>query len=231
MNFGTTTQQDPIDPNITGSHEEFWVFSQVSQWGSTWAYADEAYLNKIRQIVIQVRSIGIKENHPARMIHIAQMIIWRYYLKVQDDEKSIIKPALGLAAQILEIHPSRDPQMHQNQDQSKKSSEFMQRIDLLKNLDENIKTNDPSKYLSRFVNSQFGIRQYQLAECIISDSFLSPCCLLHKPVTIAEGAAIMAAGMTDVPDAAIPRTTQSLSFIKDMIFYYKLSSSAQSNML
>lgn len=225
MNF--IQNQEHVDTNVTGSHEQFWVFSQVSQWGQPWPYSDETYLNKVRQIVIQVRSIGIKNNHPARMVHIAQMLIWRYYLKVHDEDTSIIEPALLSAAQFLEIQKSHESQMHQNQDPSKKSSEFMQQIKLLKSLDLNIKINHPSEYLSHFVTSQFGVRQYQLAECIISDSFLSPCCLLHKPVTIAEGAAIMAAGMTDLPDAAIPRTVQSISFIKDMKFFYRQSSSVQ----
>lgn len=215
--------QDPVDANATGTHEEFWVFSQVSQWGSNWIYSNHEYLYQIRQIVNRVRSMGIKNKYPARMVHYAQMLIWRYYLKVHDEEFSTgtIDAAFESAAQLLEMHSSRDPQMHQNQDQSRKTSELRQQFKLDFSLDFNIRIKHPSEYLSRFVTSQFGEKQFQLAECIISDSYLSPCCLLHTPLTIAEGAAVMAAGMTNMPAAAIPQTTKSLSFIKDMKFFYR----------
>ena len=28
------------EPDVPGSHDEFWVFSPVSQWGSKWVYSD-----------------------------------------------------------------------------------------------------------------------------------------------------------------------------------------------
>lgn len=218
-------KEDPVDTNATGSHEEFWVFSQVSQWGKSWIYSNPEHLNKVRSIVIQVRKIGLSNNYTARMVHYAQMLIWRYYLKVRDDD-SMIEAAFECAAQLLEMHSNRDLQMRQVQDQSKKNSEFRQQFKLVKSLDFNIRIKHPSEYLSLFVTSQFNDKQFQLAECIISDSFLCPCCLLHKPITIAEGAAVMAAGMTNMPSAAIPRSTKSLSFIKDMKFFYRQANSA-----
>jgi hypothetical protein len=39
---------DLEDPETTGSHEEFWTFSQVSQWGSFWPYSDNDHLNTVR---------------------------------------------------------------------------------------------------------------------------------------------------------------------------------------
>ncbi|OHT11501.1 hypothetical protein TRFO_19043 [Tritrichomonas foetus] len=223
----STSREDTFDPNATGSHEEFWVFSQVSQWGSNWVYSDYDYLRKVRSIACIIRQTGLKNKHSPRMVHYAQMLIWRFYLKEKVEnysETEIIDAALESAAHLLETHSARDTSRDPSGGQARatNSDQFKQHFRLVRSLDFNIRIKHPSEYIPLFTSSQFTSRLYQLAECIISDSFISPCCLLHPPIRVAEGAVIMAAGMMNQPGVVTPKSAKSISFIKDMKFYYNL---------
>ncbi|KAH0787207.1 hypothetical protein GPJ56_008921 [Histomonas meleagridis] len=223
----TMDQADLPDPDITGSHEEFWTFTQVSQWGSHWPYSNNEHLNQVRNVVITVRNLGINNGIKPRMVHIAQMLIWRFYLSESIAEypsKDIIPLAFESAAQLLETSfQFKVNQMPHSMDNNKQLSEFQLHFKLVNALNFNIRIHHPSDYLSHYVNSKFTNEQFQLAECIISDSFLCPCCLVHRPTTIAEGSAIMAAGMKNNTDSVIPRSTKAISFIKDMNWFYNQS--------
>lgn len=229
------TNQDPTDPEATGSHEEFWVFSQVSQWGAHWKYSSNEHLNNIRNIVIKTRSLGIMNNYPPRMVHFAQMLLWRFYIKESISNYNyteIIPLAFESAAQLLETRSPRDhivETLRANGDGVKRMSEFQQHFNLVIELDFNIRIHHPSEYLPQFITPQFKEYQYQLAECIIADSYLCPCCLVHRPNRIAEGAAIMAAGMTNSPTAVIPKSVKAISFIQDMKCFYQQSINHQRN--
>lgn len=209
-----------MSAEITGSHEEFWTFSQVSQWGSPWPYTNEAHLNKVRSCVITTRAHGLKWNKSPREIHIAQALIWRFYLRKQDTEKypykDIMLCAYACAAQSLENQMAHKTDTTlQTGDGGKMQFEFMQALNF------HLKISHPSEYLKEFITPEFTGKQLDLAECIISDSFLCPCCLVYKPRNIAEGAAIMAAGMTGNPNSVIPKETKTIAFIRDMSVMYR----------
>lgn len=221
--FTKMTQEDLAELEETGSHEDYWTFTQVSQWGDNWPYFDGELLNQVRNYAVQIRQIGIKTGINPKIVHIAQMIIWRFYLveKISEYKLEDIYPlAFESAAQILEspspIKNSQNPRMVS-------SNESLLHFKLLKTLNFNIRIHHPSDYLHHFINSSFTTEEIRLAECIISDSFLCTCCLVHKPAQIAEGAAIMAAGMTENPGSVIPRTSKAISFIKDMQWFYNQS--------
>lgn len=207
----------------TGSHEEFWTFTQVSQWGDNWPYADDDLFNSVRKYAIKIRKLGIEMSTIPKVVHIAQMIIWRFYLveKISDYPLEEICPlAFESAAQIMESPSPYDGNIEARKSNSNESSLHFK---LLKTLNFNIRIHHPSDYLHLFINSNFTEEEIRLAECIISDSFLCTCCLVHKPIHIAEGAAIMAAGMTENPESVTPRTTKAISFIKDMQWFYNQS--------
>ena len=238
MNFGMVPAPAPVidnikDLNITGSHEEFWTFSQVSQWGTHWRYSssEQDHLQPVLNTVIKARQLGRDFNCKPRLIHYAQLLIWRFYNKekLSDYPPHLILPlAFDCAAQILEVDSPRQgiaQKINQGNGQidpkTRNMTEFKLHFALVTSLDFNIRIHHPSEYITQFINEKFTPEEMQLAEMIISDSFLIPCCLVHRPCTIAEGAAIMAAGMLDRPDSVIPKTSKALSFIQDMKCFYK----------
>lgn len=216
--------KDPTDPYLTGSHEEFWVFSQVSQWGSNWVYSKPDYYEKVHKLVVSARQLGLANQYKPRTVHYAQILLWRYFFKEPTKDFSpqttnqILDAAFESAARLLETQVK--PHNAQNTDDH---SAFKQQFELVKSLNFHIRIKHPSEYLHLFLTDKYSPKQAQLAECIISDSFLCPCCLLYKPIVIAEGAAVMAAGMTKALDSVAPQTTKSISFIQDMKFYYQHS--------
>lgn len=221
------------DPEITGSHEESWIFSQVSQWGSNWPYTND-HLNTVRSYVITTRALGLKNHYPAREVHLAQLFLWRYYIQEPDTAKHSYKDIIPLAyenAAQMSIDNQRQPshreqvmqQLYKSEVPHQADSGMKAHFDMISKLNYNMKINHPSDFLKEFITPEFTDRQLELAECIISDSFLCPCCILHQPRVIAEGAAIMAAGMTGSPQTVIPRTVLALSFIKDMKRFYQQS--------
>jgi cyclin C len=223
----------PAEGEATGSHEEFWTFSQVSQWGSHWVYSSNEYLNQVRQAVISTRMMGIRSRCAPRMVHYAQILLWRFYLKEDDHNKypqrEIIPLAFDAAAQLLELRSVREQialNLPGGPDPPRPTSDFQQQhFRLVLALDFNIRIQHPSEFLKLFITPQFSGKQLELAECIISDSFLCPCCLVHAPAAIAEGAAIMAAGMTNCPGVVRPKTNKAISFIRDMKCFYEQSMS------
>ena len=225
-----------IPEDITGSHEEFWTFSQVSQWGSHWRFSSDEHLNKVRDIVVNTRKIGIAINKlPPRFVHHAQMLLWRFYLNESPKNfppVDIVPLAFESATQMLEAQ-SQLKQINEfsikifdssrlNQ-QRNKGNDFKKHFNMVSSLDFNIHIHHPSDYLSQFITPEFDENQINLAECIISDSYLCPCCLVHMPKVIAEGAAIMAAAMTNSPNSVIPRNPKATSFIQDMKCFHKQS--------
>ena len=216
------------DMSISGSHEEFWTFSQVSQWGTHWRYSSEQeHLQPVLNTVSKARQIGRELGCIPKLIHHAQLLIWRFYNKekTSDYPPHLILPlAFDSAAQILEVESPRQAIVQKIGpvgDQKRNLSEFKLHFSLITSLDFNIRIHHPSDYLTQFINEKFTQEEMHLAEMIISDSFLIPCCLVHKPSTIAEGAAIMAAGMLDRPDSVVAKTSKALSFIQDMKCFYK----------
>ena len=222
--------QDGGELETTGSHEEFWTFSQVSQWGSAWSYsASEGYLESVTGFVVLARSIGLRCHVPPREVHFAQMLLWRFYIRERDiqkySHKDIIPLAYESAALLLESRSHREDVyrcLRQNEN-SRQNETFRMHFEMIVKLSYNIRIHHPSEYLSEFITSQFNEKQLQLAECIISDTFLCPCCLVHQPRRIAEGAAIMAAGMMDNPDSVITKNIKAISFIRDMKCFYEES--------
>lgn len=234
LSLSTGTSATSLAPNSeqeqpTCSHEEFWVFSQVSQWGSNWVYSSNIYLNRIRAMMMTIRSLGIKNNISPRLVHYVQILLWRFYLKESPDKYQfidIIPLAFESAGIILDTKSVKDyvsnsiTTGHRNTD---KISEFKLHFKLITSLDVALRIHHPSEYLNQFFTQQATERQLQLAECIISDSYLCPCCLVHTPERIAEGAAIMAAGMTNSPTVAIAKSQEALSFVRDMQYFYTQS--------
>jgi cyclin C len=102
-----------------------------------------------------------------------------------------------------------------------KLTEFKKHFHLVDALDFEIRIHHPSEYLKYYITTQFNQRQLEIAEAIISDSFLCPCCLVHQPHRIAEGAAMMAAGMTGQPGVVRPKSVKAISFIRDMKCFYE----------
>ncbi|EAY06465.1 hypothetical protein TVAG_149510 [Trichomonas vaginalis G3] len=233
MNFQYPQTNLVKDLSITGSHEEFWTFSQVSQWGTHWRYSsleqDKDHLQPVLNTVMKARTLGNKHQCKPRLIHYAQLLIWRFYNKekLSDYHPNLILPlAFDCAAQILEVESpkqliAQDLAASGQIENKNKSSEFGLHFALVTSLDYNIRIHHPLDYICQFINANFTQDEMRLAEIIISDSFLIPCCLVHRPAAIAEGAAIMAAGMLDRPDSVIPRTSKALSFIQDMKCFYK----------
>ncbi|OHT03906.1 hypothetical protein TRFO_28751 [Tritrichomonas foetus] len=222
----TTSTQET---DQTSSHEEFWVFSQVSQWGSHWVYSSNEHLNNVRSIMMTIRTIGIKNNIPPRLVHYAQILLWRFYIKESPQKYpfvEIIPLAFESAALILETKSYKDivsMSIKGGNRNPEKVSEFRLHFRLITSLDFSLRIHHPSEYLNEYFSQQATEKQLQLAECIISDSYLCPCCLVHKPEKIAEGAALMAAGMTNSPQAVIPKSQEALSFVKDMQYFYTQS--------
>ena len=220
---------DRIKENeITGSHEEFWTFSQVSQWGSHWGYSSQQqdHLHKVLNIVIKARSYGIKYKYQARLVHYAQLLIWRFYLKENMTEyppQSILPLAFECSSQILEVESPKNNIANEfpKDPKIKSSPEFKLHFNLVTSLDFNIRIHHPSDYLQNYITSTFTEAEFRLAETIISDSFMVPVCLVHRPSVIAEGSAIMAAAMLNKTDTVIPKSTKALSFIQDMKCFYK----------
>jgi cyclin C len=86
-------------------------------------------------------------------------------------------------------------------------------------MDYNIRIHHPSEYLQLFTNSDEGNLVRKYSEIIISDSFLTPCCIIYKPAIIAEGAFVMASAMQDID--CIPKSINVINFINDMKQFYK----------
>lgn len=225
----STTNSNSEQEIPTCSHEEFWVFSQVSQWGDNWDYSNNAHLNRIRGMMMTIRTIGIKNNISPRLLHCVQILLWRFYLKEDPDKYhfiDIIPLAFESAGILLDAKSMKDLVSNSitcgNQNKEK-ISEFRLHFKLITSLDVALIIHHPSDYLNRFFTQQATEKQLQLAECIISDSYLCPCCLVHTPEKIAEGAALMAAGMTNSPNAAIAKSQEALSFVRDMQYFYTQS--------
>jgi cyclin C len=223
---------DAPDPEGIGSHEEFWTFSQVSQWGSHWPYIDNDHLNSVRAAVVQCRQIGLTQKIYPRLVHYAQMLIWRFYLKEKDltvySPREIIPLAYESAAQLLDRPSCRDQVARglvhlPASDGPGKQTEFKKHFHLILALEFEIRIHHPSEYLKYYITSQFTPRHLELAETIIADSFLCPCCLVHQPQRIAEGAAMMAAGMMGAPGIVRPKSVRAISFIRDMRCFYEQS--------
>ena len=212
------------DPSITGSHEEFWVFTESSQWGGKWSYSQEndKKIGEIQKCVIKARDVGIKLQLKPRLIHYAQLFIWRFYLKKNIREfppVSVLPIAYESAAQILEFESPRE-KIIKEIGGDRKSKEIELHFSLVETLNFNMRIHHPSEYLPLYIsNSEQNL--LIMAESIISDSFLLPTCILHKPSVIAEGAAIMAAAMLNMHDCVIPKSAQTISFIQDMKMFYK----------
>ena len=218
------------DPEITGSHEEFWTFSQVSQWGSHWGYTSpqNEQLKSVLSHVFKARQIGLKRKFAPRLVHFAQLLIWRFYLKESLTEypiQQIMPLAYECSAQILEIDSPKNSVIEEigafNNPRARNVSDFKAHFNFVTSLEYNIRLHHPSDYLNRFINPTFSEKEKKLANAIISDSFMVPVCLVHKPSIIAEGAAIMAAAMLNNIGSVKPKTSKSLSFITDMNGFYK----------
>jgi cyclin C len=224
------------EADTTGSHEEFWTFSQVSQWGSHWPYSDNDHLNQVRNAVVQTRQLGISLKIQPRIVHYAQMLLWRFYLNEKDltqyPSRDIIPLAYESACQLLDRPSVRERvssalSHSQGTDATGRQTEFKRHFDLVLALQFEVRVSHPSDFLQHYITSQFTSRHVNLAETIISDSFLCPCCLVHQPRQIAEGAAIMAAGMTGEPGIVRPKTVKAISFVRDMKCFYEQSLAQQ----
>jgi cyclin C len=108
-------------------------------------------------------------------------------------------------------------------DNAGKQTEFQKHFNMMVQLNFEVRIHHPSDYLKFFVTSQFTGRYLELAATIISDTFMCPCCLVHSPLTIAEGCAMMAAGMLGAPGIVRPQTTRAISLIRDMKLFYEQS--------
>ena len=70
------------DLTVTGSHEEFWVFNSSSQWGKKWKFSENPEsLEYAKKAVHKALELGHKLRCKSRLIHYAQLLIWRFYLK------------------------------------------------------------------------------------------------------------------------------------------------------
>jgi hypothetical protein len=94
--------------------------------------------------------------------------------------------------------------------------EFKYQFQVFSELNFNFRFHNPADYILKFINSTFHQSDYELAMTIISDSFMTLCCLIYRPEIIAEGSVIMAACMNNHHESVISETSQSLSFIQDM---------------
>jgi hypothetical protein len=210
------------------AQEEFWTFSEITQSGASWSYSSADHLNNIRPIVTSARVIGSRARQHARTVHIAQLLLWRFYLAELDclkyPQRETVVLAFEAAAENQGIAFIRDQITNTFQpggEFPKPGGEVHKYFRSVTGIDANIRIRHPSDFLRDYVTSQFAPNQVGLAECIISDAFMSPACLLHPPQRIAEGAAIMAAGMTNSPGAVRPKTTKVLAFIRDMRTFYE----------
>jgi cyclin C len=229
MNSGVP---DGPERDEVGSHEEFWVFSQVSQWGSHWSYSDNDHLNQVRNAAVQCRQIGLAQKLYPRLVHCAQLLIWRFYLKEKNlkqyHARDVIALAFESAMQLLDRVSCREQVLRGiaqslAPDNTPKPSEFQKHFNMIVQLNFEVHVHHPSDYLKFFITSQFTGRYVELAETIISDTFMCPCCLVHSPATIAEGSAMMAAGMLGSPGIVRPKTARAISLIRDMKFFYEQS--------
>jgi cyclin C len=210
------------DPTITGSHEEFWVFSRNSQWDKKFLFSEQNIFDRVREAIMEVKNIGMKHRCSPRVIHTAQLFLWRFYakMKISDYPPVINIPiAFECASQILEIEiPNECKRLN-----DEKSNEFDRHFELVSAINFNTRVHHPSEYLTQYTNNQGIIDR---AEGIISDSFLIPACLFYKPVVIAEGAAVMASAMsgnmfTHQSLSVAPKSKQCLPFIQDMREFYQ----------
>ena len=212
------------DTSITGSHEEFWVFTESSQYGGKWSYSQEndKKILEIQKYVQKARDVGIKLQLKPRLIHYAQLFLWRFYLKknIRDfPPTSVLPMAYESAAQILEFESPRE-KIIKEIGADRKSKEIELHFSLVQTLNFNMRVHHPSEYLPLYIiNHQENLDS--LAESIISDSFLLPTCILYKPAIIAEGAAIMAAAMLNLNECVNAKSAQTISFIQDMKMFYK----------
>lgn len=204
------------NPAITGSHEEFWVLSSRSQWNCKWIFSDQKILKTVQDAIFEVRRIGMSCRCQPRVIHIAQLFLWRFYAKtnILENPPSLYIPiAFECAAQILEVDvPNECRRIDEN-----RFSKFDVHFKLVSAIDFNLRVHHPSEYLTQFTGQS---DNNDIAESIIADSFLIPTCLMYKPIVIAEGAAIMAAAM-ETYDYITPKNKECLPFIQDMKMFYK----------
>jgi cyclin C len=161
-----------------------------------------------------------------------QLLIWRFYLKEKNMKQYPIRDVVTLAfesaMQLLDRLSCREPVLRGiaqciPSETAPKASEFQKHFNLIVQLNFEMRIHHPADYLKYFITSQFTGRYMELATTIISDTFMSPCCLVHSPATIAEGCAIMAAGMLGVPEFVRPKTARAISLIRDMRFFYEQS--------
>lgn len=215
----------PPVQHLGGTTDKFWSFSQVNQWGTHWCYSEENidHLRRVSQIVKDCRACGINGNIHPRIVHMAQLVIWRFYMKNQVKENNIndvMNAAFECSEQIqdLNIHP---PQFDRTR---VRSGEIPHQVNLINELHFYQHAKHPTDYIKQFIRSIFTAQEMNLTLTIISDSFLSPCCLMYPPEVIAEGAVVMAAAILDQPDTVVPKTTESLAFINDMKIFYEENS-------
>jgi hypothetical protein len=211
------------------THEEFCTISPVSQWGSRWLYIDDAHLREVRTAVSQCRSLGISQKVCPRLVHNAQLLIWRFYLKETDFKQYPTRDIIGLAfecsIQLLDriacrTQVNRGLNQLPSSDGPPKQGVFKKHFEMLVALDFEIGIPHPSDYLEYYITMAFTGKYIEQAETIIADSFLCPVCLVHTPPTIAEGAAIMAAAMLGAPSIVQPKTVNALAFIQEMKTFY-----------
>ena len=188
----------------------------LSEWGNDF----KSILDNPWRIISITRQFGIELQCKPRHIHFAQLLCWKFYLKKKSEEFSpeIAIPIFyriiqddyhlspnfnfdfssnGLEKLILNIFKKRININPQN------IIDFRNKIIEVTEYKHNL--HHPSEFLSQFITSQFKESDIALAQCIISDSFSNPCCILYLPQTIAEGAAILAAAMNENKDSVIPK--------------------------
>ncbi|EAY05918.1 hypothetical protein TVAG_353590 [Trichomonas vaginalis G3] len=221
------------DPTVTGSHEEYWVVYPKSQWNNQWNYSSKDLEKQILDAVQKIRRIGVRYNMPPRLIHYTQLLIWRFYAKEQIDTHPLgiyILQAFECAARFVEceIHNyiqsiQADPDFPKSSSLSTNTPELLLHFQFVTSLEYTVRIHHPSEYIPMYLKpQQYGLDPdiVNLAEKIVSDSFLTPCCLVHRPAAIAEGAVIMAATILDRQNSICVRSAKALSFISDMKFYY-----------
>lgn len=227
------------NPNITGSHEEYWTIYPRSQWNSncTWNYLNKNNENKIHEAAMHIRRIGRNCNLPPRLIHYTQLLIWRFYAKESIDQHPIgvfISLAFECASQFIEYDDSHNLLSKIREDKeiqrlsvpySGEKSQLVLHFQFVTSLDYTVRIHHPSEYLPMFISVNCPpdkkMNLISIAEKIIADSFLSPCCLVHRPSAIAEGAMIMSAAMQELSAYINVRSTKALSFIADISNFYK----------
>lgn len=140
--------------------------------------------------------------------------------KSESSEKDVIFAAIECACQILDISLGT---LHFPDRSRHRPGDIPVQFHIIQDLHYNLRMHHPSDYIRQYITDSFTDDMMNLALVIISDSYLSLCCLVYTPDVIAEGAAIMSSAMFGRADAVIPKTTKSLSFVRDMKAFYEES--------